>query len=728
MKHLKMWQKLALLGLVFLLPFAVVTYRYVDEVNALGLEFAQKEVQGLNYLQPLRALLHDVQRHRTLSQAFLRGDRSVAADLAANEENMSRSLSALDKHDALAGESLNSSQFKINSAGETIGWKGLRGDIEKLSDSTTGITAQDSLREHDALIRNLLAFLTYIGDESKLVLDPDLDSYYLMNIIVFQAPELHELMSQSRALGAASTASRRLSPQARSDLLRRLTLIEYLRDGVATSFDKAESEILKKGDPQSQRLVDEIGAMRQQLRSATTGFVALNRRLLSTPAGSAPAMTAGNYISITDPALETIVTVQSGATPALNSLLETRIAKQEVSLRLTLLLALLGLLVILAFALWIIRDITKPLHHLVTVADNIAGGDLTTHVSGTGRGDELGHLALSFNNMKQSLVAKAEIADQIAAGNLQALNGNAQHVLSEKDVLGRALSSMQGNLRQMLSDVREATGILSSAASEIVASTSQLTASSEETATAVSETTATVEEVRQTAQLSSQKARQVADGAQQAAEAAGTGLRATESNNEGMERIRTQMDSIAGSMVRLSEQSQAIGQIITTVDDLTQQSNLLAVNAAIEAAKAGEHGKGFAVVAHEVKSLAEQSRQATLQVRALLNDIQKATGAAVMATEQGAKAVEAGVHQAAVAGEAIERLSGNVDLSVQSASQISASSQEQLIGMDQVALAMESVRQASHHNVESAQQLQTSARSLSDLSHRLRDLIEKYQV
>lgn len=727
MKHLKMWQKLALLGLVFLLPFAVVTYRYVDEVNALGLEFAQKEVQGLNYLQPLRALLHDVQRHRTLSQALLRGDRSVATDLAANEENMSRNLSALDKHDALAGESLNSSQFKITSAGETIGWKGLKDDIEKLSNSTGGITAQDSLREHDALIANLLAFLTYIGDESKLVLDPDLDSYYLMNIIVFQAPELRELMSQSRALGAASTASRRLSPQARSDLLRRLTLIEYLRDGVATSFDKAESEILKKGDAQSQKLVDGISAMRQQLRSATTGFITLNRRLLSTPAGSAPVMAAGNYISVTDPALEALVTVQSGATPALNSLLETRIAKQEVSLRLTLLLALLGLLVILAFALWIIRDITRPLHHLVAVADNIAGGDLTTHVSGTGRGDELGHLALSFKNMKQSLVAKAEIADQIAAGNLQALDGNS-HVLSDKDMLGRALSSMQGNLRQMLSDVREATGILSGAASEIVASTSQLTASSEETATAVSETTATVEEVRQTAQLSSQKARQVADGAQQAAEAAGTGLRATESNNEGMERIRTQMDSIAGSMVRLSEQSQAIGQIITTVDDLTQQSNLLAVNAAIEAAKAGEHGKGFAVVAHEVKSLAEQSRQATLQVRALLNDIQKATGAAVMATEQGAKAVEAGVHQAAVAGEAIERLSGNVDLSVQSASQISASSQEQLIGMDQVALAMESVRQASHHNVESAQQLQTSARSLSDLSLRLRDLIEKYQV
>src|SRR4028119_1286641 len=107
-----------------------------------------------------------------------------------------------------------------------------------------------------------------------------------------------------------------------------------------------------------------------------------------------------------------------------------------------------------------------------------------------------------------------------------------------------------------------------------------------------------------------------------------------------MQRIREQMEAIGESMMRLSEQSQAIGAIIATVDDLAQQSNLLAVNAAIEAAKAGEQGKGFAVVAQEVKSLADQSKQATTQVRTILNDIQKATGAAVMATEQGSKAVE----------------------------------------------------------------------------------------
>ena len=134
------------------------------------------------------------------------------------------------------------------------------------------------------------------------------------------------------------------------------------------------------------------------------------------------------------------------------------------------------------------------------------------------------------------------------------------------------------------------------------------------------------------------------------------GRKSVESAIEGMQRIREQMESIAESIVQLSEQSQAIGEIIATVNDLAEQSNLLAVNAAIEAAKAGEQGKGFAVVAQEVKSLAEQSKQATAQVRTILGDIQKATSAAVMATEQGSKAVEAGVKQSGEAGESIRQL------------------------------------------------------------------------
>jgi len=177
-----------------------------------------------------------------------------------------------------------------------------------------------------------------------------------------------------------------------------------------------------------------------------------------------------------------------------------------------------------------------------------------------------------------------------------------------------------------------------------------------------------------------------------------------------------------------SEQTQAISEIIATVNDLADQSNLLAVNAAIEAAKAGEHGKGFAVVAQEVRNLAEQSKQATAQVRTILTDIQKATGAAVMATEQGTKAVDAGVKQSTEAGESIRSLSRSIAEAAQAATQIAASSQQQLAGIDQVGSAMENIKQASAQNVTGTKEAETAAHNLYELGQKLKRLVEQYKV
>jgi methyl-accepting chemotaxis protein len=188
------------------------------------------------------------------------------------------------------------------------------------------------------------------------------------------------------------------------------------------------------------------------------------------------------------------------------------------------------------------------------------------------------------------------------------------------------------------------------------------------------------------------------------------------------------MESIAESIVRLSEQSQSIGEIIATVNDLAEQSNLLAVNAAIEAAKAGEQGKGFAVVAQEVKSLSEQSKQATAQVRTILGDIQRATSAAVLATEQGNKAVQAGVKQTTETGEAIRLLADSIAEAAQAATQIAASSQQQMVGMDQVALAMENIKQASVQNVSGTRQAEVAAQSLHELGQKLQQLAAQYKV
>jgi methyl-accepting chemotaxis protein len=282
-------------------------------------------------------------------------------------------------------------------------------------------------------------------------------------------------------------------------------------------------------------------------------------------------------------------------------------------------------------------------------------------------------------------------------------------------LLGRGIS------RQL----REATTQLASSSAELSAAASQFASGAAETAAAVSETTTTVEEVKQAAEVASEKAKYVSESAQKATQAAQGGKKAVDESIEAMKRIQEQMGSIAEGIVNLSEQSTTIGEITATVADIAEQSNLLAVNAAIEAAKAGEQGKGFAVVAQEVKSLADQSKQATGQVKSILSDIQKGINTAVMLTEQGTKASEAGVKQYAVAGEAIRGLVESVTEAGRAAVQIAASGQQQLAGMEQVASAMENIKQATTESASSTKQTESTARNLHDLSEKLLRMVER---
>ena len=357
----------------------------------------------------------------------------------------------------------------------------------------------------------------------------------------------------------------------------------------------------------------------------------------------------------------------------------------EQTVRLFVVIGIVAMLLGLVMVLLLNRIIVQPLRAISGVAERIASGDLTVDVPENNRADEVG-------------------------------------------ALGRTFQGMVENLRRLTREINEGVGVLASSSSEILATATQVASGAAETATAVSETTATVEEVKQTAQVASQKARYVSDSAQKTAQVSQTGRKSVEDAIAGMQHIQEQMESIAESIVRLSEQSQAIGEIIATVNDLAEQSNVLAVNAAIEAARAGEHGKGFGVVAQEVKSLAEQSKQATGQVRAILGDIQKATSAAVLATEQGNKAVEAGVKQTAETGESIRLLAENIHEAAQAATQIAASSQQQMVGMDQVAMAMENIKQASVQNVAGTRQAEVAAQGLHELGQRLKQLAEQYKV
>ncbi len=382
----------------------------------------------------------------------------------------------------------------------------------------------------------------------------------------------------------------------------------------------------------------------------------------------------------------------------------------------------------LAFSGWLVfllnRNLAVPLGSLTREAAKIAMGNLEITSLAAGRSDEIGKLSEAFSHMAASLRKTATGAESIAEGDLTVT----LRPQSDKDILGIAFSGMADSLRKMVGEISEGVNVLASSASQVMAGTSQLIAGASQTATAIRETTTTVEEVRQTAQMASQKARAVSATAEKANQVSQVGKKAVEDTIQVMDRIRGQMETIADSTVKLGEQNQAIGEILVSVNEIAEQANLLSVNASIEAARAGEHGKGFLVVAQEVRIMAEQSKSATRQVRAILNDIQKGIAKAVMAAEQGAKSVEGGVRQSQEAAQSIGLLADIVQEAAQASLQIAAASHQQVVGMDQVTLAMESIRLAGNQNVESVSQAGNAAKSINDLGQRLKALAQRYKV
>lgn len=335
--------------------------------------------------------------------------------------------------------------------------------------------------------------------------------------------------------------------------------------------------------------------------------------------------------------------------------------------------------------------------------------------------------SLISRQIADPLAACARAAKEIALGNLR-LEPLRITSADELGVLQQAFNEMLTSLRDIALQSRAVCENLTLAAAQILTSTQEQAAGTKQQAAAVQEITTTVEQINLSSKQVAERSRQVAGTADAVAQSGNAGLQAVHEASVGMEAIREQTENVAENIIALSERTQAVGEIIATVNDIAEQSNLVALNAAIEAADARESGRRFSVVANEIKNLADQAKEATSQVRGILEQTQKGINTSVMLTEEALKRVETGRERTNVSEQVIRQMASNIQDSVHAFQQIVGATNQQQIGLEQVTQALHEIRQASQQTAVTTAQLEKASIELTKLGDQLAKTLEKYKL
>lgn len=721
--RLKIWQSLSLLGTLLVVPFIVLLVGFVTGPVQEDLVRDRGESAGTEYLSTARQMLQALQEHdhsyfMSLSGALPeKGDDDPATAIEV-------ALAGMEAVDQRYGGMLQTTEDLRN---VRASWETLKTELPSVFD------AEVSRQRHRELLDQLVGLIRKAGDTSQLILDPKLETYYLMDAILVRIPDASTSLSDIRIDGTIAGASGTATPQERASLGLLvgtvLDAVEQIDRGLKVSF---------ANDP-SGALEAEISPLLRKTVNDLTAFLDLTRRELvvaeSTDTDAAAYNAAAAAAEITLFALYDVCEVQ------LSSLLDERIASIELQRNFYVGMSITLLALVIFLGARFVLSLNRQIFFINDLFRKIDSGDYESRAEVT-RGDELGATAANINHVLDNTLVLVQSQDernriQASIRNLlEDISGLGEGDLSKQakvteDITGAIADSINfviGELRRIIGEVQDTTLQVSSAASEVQATAEHLAGGSETQSDQIVSTSSAIEEMATSIQQVSENAATALTVAQEALVSSRHGNEAVGKTIRRMGGIRQQVQETSKRMKRLGESSQEIGEIVQLIGDIADRTSILALNASIQAAMAGEAGRGFAVVADEVERLAERSAEATKRIEGLIRTIQNETTEVMTAMEETTNEVVQGSDQANEAGQSLGRIESVSNRLADLMAAISAAAKQQARGSDSVAKSMGEISEVTQQTAAGTKQAAVSIRNLAELADRLRASVSSFKL
>jgi len=644
MQRLSYPTRFAVIGAVFAIALFYLTYGLYRS-NQDNVDFSSKEVIGVQYLKPVMNFLLALQQEQV--------QRTAAPDKGALSSDLEAQWSRLQQtHHALNGQ-----------LGLEQGWTALEGGWQKLKGTPT-------LANYQAVTDSLLDLISMASDQSNLTLDPDIDTFYLMDAVTVQWPNWLNRSTQANALLLVASGQP-LTATARDQAVGLSPLISDSLQNLQHDLSKAVAynATLKAGFAGAEEKL----AAQSALNASALGKAIAGQAV----AGSGlPAAT-----------LDVATHFQQAALQQLGDLLDARIHRIQWQRNVYLACAAFAFLLSTYLFIALYLSITAQL-----------GGE-PFYVQ--------------------------EVVAQIAAGRL-----DTRIALQEEDdsSLLAAIRQMRNQLRETVSQLVQTSQQLDGAAHDVAEGASQVAHSSDRQSEAASSMAAAVEQLSTSLSVSAERSVEAHQLSCTAVGESSTGTVVIQSAGSSMQSIVREISTVSDTIHALSRQSESIVSIVDVIRDVADQTNLLALNAAIEAARAGEQGRGFAVVADEVRKLAERTAQSTTEIGGIVQQIQHTARQAVGTMHIGMQTVEAGQQHAQQAGTAILSIQQQIDQVQRAVAEIQSALTEQSHTSLQLAKNVEQVAQMSEENSRAMKGTAETVGQLKGLSEQLSALAARFTV